>query len=166
MLPAIQPGSSIMPGKVNPVICESVIMVACQVIGNDTAITYGGFGGVGSLLDLNVAMPMMARNLIESTTLLTNVSDVFRTRLIDGMKADARGCNALIEQSLMMCTSLAPVIGYDNAAALAKQAYAEGKTIRQLATEKKLLSPRKLDELLDPWSMTEPGVKKGVAVSA
>jgi fumarate hydratase, class II len=160
MLPAIQ------PGKVNPVICESVIMVACQVIGNDTAITYGGFGGVGSLLDLNVAMPMMARNLIESTTLLTNVSDVFRTRLIDGMKADARGCNALIEQSLMMCTSLAPVIGYDNAAALAKQAYAEGKTIRQLATEKKLLSPRKLDELLDPWSMTEPGVKKGVAVSA
>ena len=166
MLPAIQPGSSIMPGKVNPVISESVIMVACQVIGNDAAITYGGFGGVGSLLDLNVAMPMMARNLIESIKLLANVSDVFRTKLIDGLKADARRCEALIEQSLMMCTSLAPVIGYDNAAALAKQAYAEGKTIRQLATDKKLLDPRKLDELLSPWSMTEPGVKKGLTVSA
>jgi fumarate hydratase class II len=111
-------------------------------------------------------MPLMARNLIESIKLLANVSDVFRTKLIDGMKADEKRCAALIEQSLMMCTTLAPVIGYDNAAALAKQAYSEGKTIRRLATEKKLLSDRKLDELLNPWSMTEPGVKKGVAVSA
>ncbi len=166
ILPAIQPGSSIMPGKVNPVICEAVVQVACQVIGNDAAITYGGFGGVGSLLDLNVAMPMMARNLIESITLMANVSDVFRTRLLDGLIVDAKRCTALVEQSLMMCTSLAPVIGYDNAAALAKQAYAEGKTIRELALEKKLLDNKKLDELLNPWSMTEPGVKKGLVVSA
>jgi fumarate hydratase, class II len=106
---------------------------------------------------------VMARNLVESINLLANASDMFRTQLIDGLKADEKRCANLIEQSLMMCTSLAPVIGYDNAAALAKQAYQEGKTIRGLALEKKVLDGRKLDELLDPWSMTEPGVKKGVA---
>jgi fumarate hydratase, class II len=163
ILPAVQPGSSIMPGKVNPVIAESVIMVACQVIGNDAAISTAAFGGVGSILDLNVGMPVMARNLVESINLLAHASNMFRQQLVDGLKVDEKRCAALIEQSLMMCTSLAPVIGYDNAAALAKQAYAEGKTIRQLALEKKVLDARKLDELLNPWSMTEPGVKKGVA---
>ncbi len=166
ILPAIQPGSSIMPGKVNPVICEAVVMVACQVIGNDAAITTAGFGGVGSILDLNVAMPVMARNIIESIKLLANVSDVFRTRLLDGLEVDPKRCAALVDQSLMMCTSLAPVIGYDNAAALAKQAHKEGKTIREIALEKKLLDPKKLDELLNPWSMTEPGVKEGLTISA
>jgi fumarate hydratase class II len=166
LLPAIQPGSSIMPGKVNPVICESVIQVACQVIGNDAAINVGAFGGVGSILELNVALPLIAHNLIESINLLAAVSDVFRINLLAGLEVDAKRCASLIDQSLMMCTSLAPVIGYDNAAALAKQAYKEGKTIRQLALEKKLMDEKKLSELLDPWSMTEPGVKEGLTVSA
>jgi fumarate hydratase class II len=161
-LPAIQPGSSIMPGKVNPVICEAVIMVACQVVGNDAAVGMAGFGGVGPVLDLNVGLPVIARNLIESVNLLANVSDVFREKLLDGLEVNKERCAALIEQSLMMCTSLAPVIGYDNAAALAKEAHKTNKTIRQLATEKKLLDPKKLDELLEPWSMTEPGIKEGI----
>ncbi len=161
ILPAIQPGSSIMPGKVNPVICESVVQVAAQVIGNDAAITYGGFGGVGSLLDLNVAMPMMAANMQSSIRLLANVCEVFREKLIEGLEADRKRCATLIDGSLAMCTSLAPVLGYDKAAAIAKQAFAEGKTVRQVALELKVLDAKKLDELLDPWSMTEPGVKGG-----
>ena len=159
-LPAIQPGSSIMPGKVNPVISESVVQVACQVAGNDAAITTGGFGGVGSLLDLNVAMPLMARNLIESINLLTNVSTVFREKLIDDLKADKQRCTDLVEQSLAMCTSLAPVIGYDQAAAIAKEAHQTGKTVREVARAKGVLDEKKLDELLEPTSMTEPGVKR------
>jgi len=164
-LPAIQPGSSIMPGKVNPVICESVVQVACQVIGNDAAITTGAFGGVGSIIDLNVAMPMMARNLVESIKLLAAVSDVFREKLIVDLDVDKQRCKELIEQSLAMCTSLAPVIGYDTAAAIAKQAFAEGSTVRAVA-ETKIdageikLDKKKLNELLDPMSMTEPGVKE------
>jgi fumarate hydratase class II len=165
-LPAIQPGSSIMPGKVNPVICEAVIMVAAQVVGNDAAVTAASFGGVGPVLDLNVGLPVIARNLIESINLLAAACDVLREKLIDGLEVNKARCKGLIEQSLMMCTSLAPVIGYDHAAALAKQAHLEGKTIRQLALEKKLLDPNTLDDLLDPWSMTEPGIKEGVSVSA
>ncbi|QNN24667.1 class II fumarate hydratase [Planctomycetales bacterium ZRK34] len=165
ILPAIQPGSSIMPGKVNPVICESVVQVAAQVIGNDAAITYGGFGGVGSMIDLNVGMPMVARNLVESIKLLANVSDTFRIQLIDGLEVDRKRCKELIEQSLAMCTSLAPVIGYDNAAAIAKLAHKQGKTVRQVALEKIeageiKLTAKKLDALLEPMSMTEPGTKK------
>ena len=155
-LPAIQPGSSIMPGKVNPVICESVIQVATRVIANDTAITYGGFGGVGSVMELNVAMPMMADAMMESIKLLANVSDVFVDKLLKELKVNAKRCEELIEQSLMMCTSLAPVIGYDNAAAVAKQAFNEGKTIRQLVQEQGLIDDKKLDELLNPDSMTRP----------
>lgn len=160
ILPAIQPGSSIMPGKVNPVICESVIQIACQVVGNDAAITLGGFGGVGSLIDLNVAMPMMGHNLIESINLLANVADAFRTKLIDDLQVDKKRCSELIEQSLAMCTSLAPVIGYDMAASIAKEAFAKGKTVRQIATEKNILDKKQLNALLDPFSMTQPGVKK------
>jgi len=165
MLPAIQPGSSIMPGKVNPVICESVVQVSAQVVGNDAAITYGGFGGVGSLIDLNVAMPMVARNLIESIKLLSGAAEVFRTNLIDDLQVDRQRCKDLIEQSLAMCTSLAPVIGYDNAAAIAKQAHKEGMTVRQVAMQKIdageiALTADKLDALLEPMSMTEPGVKE------
>jgi len=156
VLPAIQPGSSIMPGKVNPVICESVVQVAAQVIGNDAAITYGGFGGVGSLIDLNVAMPLIARNLIESINLLTSVSNVFVDKLIEGLEVDAERCAALIEQSLAMCTSLAPEIGYDQAAAIAKQAFAEGKTVREVCLEQNVLAEDRLNQLLDPMSMTEP----------
>lgn len=156
-LPATQPGSSIMPGKVNPVICESVIQVAARVVGNDTAITYGGFGGVGSILELNVAMPMMADALMESIRILANSSQMFCDRLLADLQVNEEIATGLIEGSLMMVTSLAPVIGYDTAAAMAKQAFAEGKTIRELMREKGLVSEKELDRLLDPARMTRPG---------
>ncbi|MEO1583119.1 MAG: class II fumarate hydratase [Planctomycetota bacterium] len=155
-LPAVQPGSSIMPGKVNPVICEAVIMVACQVAGNDQAVTLGAFGGVGSILDLNVAMPMMAANLLDSADLLSGACDTFRTKLVEGLEPDRERCEALIEGSLAMCTSLVPVIGYDASAKLAYEAYESGKTIRALALEQGLLSADDLERLLDPISMTRP----------
>jgi fumarate hydratase class II len=166
ILPAVQPGSSIMPGKVNPVICEALIMVACQVIGNDTAITYGGFGGVGSLLDLNVAMPMMAANMLDSIHLLAKGCDMFTTNLLEALAPDETRCKSLIEGSLAMCTSLVPVIGYDKSAALAKDAFKQGKTVRQLAYETcvgqkdnagKTISREDIDAYLNPWSMTLPG---------
>jgi fumarate hydratase class II len=157
LIPAVQPGSSIMPGKVNPVIIEAVIMVCCQVLGNDHAVCIGGLGGVGGLLDLNVAMPMMIANLLDSAHLLTRACLVFTDHCLKDLKADQQRCQSLIEGSLAMCTSLVPVIGYDKAAALAKQAYAEGKTIRALALEQRLLPKDDLDRLLDPWSMTLPG---------
>lgn len=156
-LPAVQPGSSIMPGKVNPVICEAVVMAACQVIGNDAAVTTGGLGGIGSLLDLNVAMPMMAANVLDSIGLLAGSCNTLNDKLIQGLEPDRERCAALIEGSLAMCTSLVPVIGYDASAKLAYQAYAEGKTVRQLALEQNLLDADRLNELLDPRSMTEPG---------
>jgi fumarate hydratase, class II len=155
-LPAVQPGSSIMPGKVNPVICESVVMACCQVIGNDTAVSIGGMGGVGSLLDLNVAMPMMAANLLDSIQLVANACDMLSDRCVQGLEADEARCKGLIEQSLAMCTSLAPVIGYDRAAKLAGDAYLQGRTVREVALEQNLLPAERLDELLDPMKMTEP----------
>jgi fumarate hydratase class II len=155
-LPATQPGSSIMPGKVNPVICESVMMVACQVIGNDAAITLGATGGIGSLLQLNVAMPMMADNLITSITILANAATMFTEKCIIGLKVNEAIATGMVEKSLMMCTSLAPEIGYDEAAKVAKAAFESGKTIREYVLEKKLIEPKRLDELLDPRSMTEP----------
>jgi len=155
-LPAVQPGSSIMPGKVNPVICEAVVMAACQVIGNDTAVMTGGLGGVGSLLDLNVAMPMMIANVLDSITLLSGSCNTLNEKLIQGLEPDRERCAALIEGSLAMCTSLVPVIGYDASAKLAYQAYAEGKTVRELALELNLLDADRLNELLNPRSMTHP----------
>ena len=152
----MQPGSSIMPGKVNPVICESLVMVCCQVIGNDAAIATGGLGGVGSLLDLNVAMPMMIANLLESIELLARGSEMFTEKLLKGLEPDEGRCADLIEGSLAMCTSLAPVIGYDKAAALAKKAFAEGRTVREVALDESGLSREELDRLLDPMAMTEP----------
>jgi fumarate hydratase class II len=156
ILPAVQPGSSIMPGKVNPVICECVIQVAVRVIANDAAVTYSGFGGVGSIMELNVAMPVMADALLESITLLSNASKTFVDKLLLGLEVNVERCEALIDQSLMMATSLAPVIGYDAAAKLAKDAFAQGKTIRELATERGLLKPAELKRLLDPDRMTRP----------
>ena len=153
LLPAIQPGSSIMPGKVNPVIGESVTQVAAQVIGNDAAITIGGQAGN---FELNVMMPMMADNLLQSIRLLSRVSTVFVDKCISGIEADEERCGETIEQSLAMCTSLAPIIGYDNAAAIAKEAYASGKTVREVAREKGVLSDEELDRVLDPFSMTKP----------
>jgi fumarate hydratase class II len=155
-LPAIQPGSSIMPGKVNPVICESAMQVACRVIGNDATVTTAGLGGIGSLFELNVAMPVMIDAFLESVKLLTNVSLVLVDKLLVGLEVNAERCRELVDQSLMMITSLAPKIGYERAAALAKQAFKEGKTIRQLCSEQNVLPAAELDKLLDPMQMTKP----------
>ncbi len=155
LLPAVQPGSSIMPGKVNPVMCESVVQVACQVVGCDAAIAAGATGGVGSILDLNVAMPMIAHNLLMSVNLLANVADSFRMKCVDGLEANEQRCAELIEQSLAMVTVLAPEIGYDEAADLAKEAHKSGKTIRELCLEKDVLPADKLNALLDAHSQTE-----------
>jgi len=156
-LPATQPGSSIMPGKVNPVICESMMQIACQVIGNDVAVTLGGMGGIGGLLELNVAMPMMIDNLIESISLLANGSMMFVDKCLRDLEVNEEIATGMVEKSLMMCTSLAPEIGYDKAAEVAKDAFKSGQTVREYVLEKKLIDPKRLDELLDPWSMTEPG---------
>ena len=156
-LPATQPGSSIMPGKVNPVICESVMQVACQVVGNDAAITMGAAGGIGSLLQLNVAMPMMAANLLDSIMLLANVSNVFVDRCIQGLEVNRAIATGMVEKSLMTCTSLVPQIGYDQAAKVAKGAFETGQTVREYVLEHGLVDPKRLDELLDVRSMTEPG---------
>ncbi len=157
LIPPVQPGSSIMPGKVNPVIPEAVCQVAAQVIGNDLTITIGGqFGN----FELNVMMPVKGHNLLQSIELLGRVSQVFVDKCIKGIKADKKRCEEMIEKSLAMCTSLAPVIGYDAAAKIAKEAYETGKTVREVALEKKVLPEAKLKGLLDPWSMTEPGTNK------
>ena len=152
-LPSIQPGSSIMPGKVNPVICESVTMVGAQVIGYDAAIT---LGGLGSYLELNVMMPVIAYDLLESIRLLANVSRIFADKCIAGITANESRARELLELNLSTCTSLAPKIGYDKAAALSKQAFATGRTIRDVARELKVLPDEELDRLLDFRRMTEP----------
>jgi fumarate hydratase, class II len=155
-LPAVQPGSSIMPGKVNPVICESVLMVCLQVIGNDAAITVGGQSGN---FEINLTMPIVAFDLLQSITLLTNASTNFAKQCIDGLKATAKGPE-MVERGLAICTSLAPVIGYDAAANLAKEAAKTGKTIREVAREKTELSEADLDKLLDPSLMCEPSADR------
>ena len=152
-IPAIQPGSSIMPGKVNPVMSEMLIQVAAQVMGNDLAVT---MACRESFFELNVGMPVMAHNLLESIRLLASGARVFADRCVAGIAADAERCESLVEQSLAMCTSLAPLIGYDAAAAIAKEAFAAGKTVRQVALEKKVLSEAELNKALDPRQMTEP----------
>ena len=154
-LPATQPGSSIMPGKVNPVMCEAVLQVCAQVVGNDEAVTYAA--ALLGNLDLHTGMPVMAHNVLESVRLLTNACHAFVDKCIDGLQADRARCEALVEQSLAMCTSLAPLIGYDAAAALAKEAAATGKTVREIALERKILPAAQLDQALDPRSMTRPG---------
>jgi len=154
-LPETQPGSSIMPGKVNPVIAESVLMAAAQVIGNDLAVTIGGQAGV---FELNVMMPVMAHNILESIRLLAASASNFADRCISGIDANRERCNEMVEKSLAMCTALAPEIGYDAAAAIAKESYKTGKTVREIAARKKILSPKRLNEILDPMRMTMPGI--------
>ncbi|MDQ6795414.1 MAG: class II fumarate hydratase [Chloroflexota bacterium] len=155
-LPETQPGSSIMPGKVNPVIIESLTMVVARVLGNDATI---GFAQTGSLLELNVMMPVAAVALLESATLLAAAADNFAARTVEGVKATERG-PALVEQGLMLATALVPAIGYDAAAKLAKDALRSGRTIRELALERGIAAER-LDELLDPAAMTEPAPGSG-----
>jgi fumarate hydratase, class II len=160
ILPELQPGSSIMPGKVNPVIPESVIQVAAQVLGNDMVVALGAQWGA---LDLNTMMPVMASNLLESIHILGTAAANFAELCLVGIQADRERCAALIEQSQAMCTALAPEIGYDAAAQIAKESFASGKTVRQVAKERKVLPDDRLDELLDPRRMTEPGLTGGPA---
>ncbi|MBI4469285.1 MAG: class II fumarate hydratase [Acidobacteria bacterium] len=154
-LPELQPGSSIMPGKVNPVIPEMACMVAAQVIGNDAAITIGGQAGN---FELNVMMPMMAYNLHQSIAILSSASKILAERCITGIQANRRRCEELVEQSLAMVTALAPRIGYDRAAQIAKESHATGRTVRQIAREQHVLPDEELDRVLDPRRMTEPGI--------
>jgi fumarate hydratase, class II len=153
-LPATQPGSSIMPGKVNPVMCESLIQVCAQVFGADAAITWACANGN---FELNVMMPVLAHNLLESIRLLANASRAFADKCVRGIEANEKRCAELLERSMAMVTSLVPAIGYDKAADIAKESHNTGKTIRQLCLDKRVLPKSKLSELLDPWRMTEPG---------
>ncbi len=155
-LPETQPGSSIMPGKVNPVIPESLIQVCSQVIGNDSAITLGGLSGN---LELNVMMPVMAYNLLQSVQLLSNGANNFSERCIQGLRADRKRCEEMLEKSLALATALTPKIGYEKAARIAQKAYAQNKTIGQVLEEERLLSKEDLELLLDPRSMISP-IKK------
>jgi fumarate hydratase class II len=157
-LPETQPGSSIMPGKVNPVIIESLTQVVARVVGNDATVA---FGQTGSFLELNVMLPVTADALLESITLLAAATDNLSARCVEGLTATERG-PALVEQGLMLATALAPVIGYDDAAALAKSALKSGKTIRELAIERGM-DADEVDRLLDPAAMTEPGLGGGPA---
>lgn len=156
ILPAIQPGSSIMPGKENPVICESVIQVACRVIGNDATIATADLGGIGSIFELNVAMPVIIDTFLESAHLLSRATHVFIEKLLTGLRVNEQRCAELVEQSLMNITVLAPVIGYDQAARIVKQAMSDGKTVRQIVLELGLLDEQTLNRLLDYDVMTRP----------
>ncbi|MGI9471194.1 MAG: class II fumarate hydratase [Rubripirellula sp.] len=153
-LPSRQPGSSIMPGKVNPVMCESMMQLTARVMGNDTCITMSGAGGGN--FQLNIMMPVMAQTVLESIHLLSQGTNAFVDFCVDEMEANVESCEAAVEQSLSMCTSLNPLIGYEQAAKLAKEAFSTGQTIRELCLEKNVLPEETLREALDPWSMTEP----------
>lgn len=157
VLPETQPGSSIMPGKVNPVIAESVMMVSAQVIGNDSAI---GVASQFGNFELLVMLPVMAYNLLQSIELLANSADNFSKRCVEGLTADTEVCRGSIEKSLAMCTALAPEIGYEAAAGIAKESYRTGKTVREVTRERGVLAERRLTELLDPWRMTGAGAVK------
>ena len=154
-LPALQPGSSIMPGKVNPVMPEMVMQVAAQVIGNDAAIAWGGANGN---LELNVMMPVMAHNLLEAIDLLANASSTLRERCVEGIEADTDRARELAEVNLIVVTALNPSIGYDRGAEVAKEAFASGRTIREVVLETGLLDAEELDRVLDIKRMTEGGV--------
>ena len=153
VLPPVQPGSSIMPGKVNPVICESLIQVTSQVVGYDSAIALGGMGGV---FELNLMLPLIGSNILESINILSNGMKMFREKLLNDLSANKNKCNGYIEDSLAMCTSLAPIIGYDKAASIAKKAFKNDKTVREVCIEDKILSNEELEKILDPFSMIQP----------
>jgi fumarate hydratase class II len=158
-LPAIQPGSSIMPGKVNPVIPEAVTMVAAQVMGNQTTITVGGTGGY---FELNVMMPVMAYALLQSISLLSAAARVLAEKCVDGITANVERNTELLEKNPSLATALAPRIGYDLAATIAKEAFKRKSTAREVAYELSGLSRAEVDEIMDARVMTEPGIPGGV----
>lgn len=147
-----------MPGKVNPVIPESVLMVAAQVIGNDATVSVGGMSGV---FELNVMMPVIVYNLLQSTEILAHSSRLLADRCVAGIEANRERCASLVEESLAMVTSLAPKVGYDRAAEIAKEAFESGKTVREVAAEKQVLDPDELDRALDARAQTEGGIQAG-----
>jgi fumarate hydratase class II len=153
-LPDRQPGSSIMPGKVNPVMCESMMQVTARVMGNDQAVAVSG--ATGGQFQLNIMMPMMGHTVLESIQLLASCTRAFVDFCAEGMEANVENCEASVEKSLSMVTSLNPHIGYERAAALAKEAFKTGKTIRELCREEGVLPESTLREALDPMRMTEP----------
>ena len=153
-LPDLQPGSSIMPGKVNPVMCESMMQVCARVIGNDQTVAFSG--ATGGQFQLNIMMPVMGLAALESVTLLASATKAFVDFCAVEMEANPEACEASVEKSLSMVTSLNPHIGYERAAALAKEAFKTGKTIRELCREQKMLPDDVLNKALDPWRMTEP----------
>ncbi|MCH6555142.1 MAG: class II fumarate hydratase [Chloroflexi bacterium] len=153
-LPEVQPGSSIMPGKVNPVIPEAVMMVAAQVFGNDATITWGAANGN---FELNVMMPVMAHAMLESIELLANGSRVLQEKTVDGIVANEERAAFLLDQNAIIATALVPHIGYDKAAEITKRAFQEGRGVREIALEMKVLPPDELDTALDVRPMTEGG---------
>jgi fumarate hydratase class II len=154
-LPDLQPGSSIMPGKVNPVLCESLMQAAARVMGNDQTIAV--CGAAGGQFQLNIMMPVMGHTVLESVRLMAAAAKAFAELCLAGMEANREVCLASVEKSLSMVTGLNPYIGYQQAAALAKEAFATGKTIRELCREKKILPDDQLEQALDAWRMTRPG---------
>ena len=154
-LPATQPGSSIMPGKVNPVMCEALMQVCAQVFGGDATITWAA--AAGSSFELNVMMPVLAHHFLENTRILANAVRVFTEKCVLGIDANEARCNELVEYSMAMVTSLAPIIGYDRAAEIAKESGKTGKTVREICREQQILPEAELDAALDPVEMTRPG---------
>ncbi len=154
-LPAVQPGSSIMPGKVNPVMCEAMMMVAARVMGNHTTVTIAGQRGN---FELNVMMPVLAQALLESITLLANVATTFADRCVTGIEANEERAKELLEKNPSIATALNTYIGYDSATEVAKEAAREGRSVRDVVEEKGLLKPEEIDEALDVRAMTEPGL--------
>jgi len=154
-LPELQPGSSIMPGKVNPVIAEMTMQVAAQVMGNDTAVAWAAANGN---FELNVMMPVLAHNLVESAELLASAATVLRQKAVEGIEADAERTQELLERNIIVVTALAPKIGYDLAAKVAKEAFASGRSVREVALEMEVLPADELDASLDLRGMTEGGI--------
>ncbi|HEY6056980.1 MAG TPA: lyase family protein, partial [Candidatus Limnocylindrales bacterium] len=157
-LPAVQPGSSIMPGKVNPVMAECLSMVCFHVIGNDTAVAWAASAGQ---LELNVMMPMIAHDTLESLTILRNMARAFAEFCVRGIEANRARAEMLMERSSALATPLAPYLGYALAAEISKQAVRENRTIREIVVERGIFTAGELDELLAPHELTEPGVAGG-----
>ena len=153
-LPELQPGSSIMPGKVNPVLCESMMQVAARVLGNDMTVTFAG--AAGGHFQLNVMMPVIGAVLLDSISLLANSLEVLTNRYLEKMEPNREVCAGYVEKSLALATALTPWVGYERAAAIAKEAFHTGKTIREVCREKQLLPEEKLTKALDPWQMIRP----------
>ena len=154
-LEATQPGSSIMPGKVNPVMCEALMQVCAQVFGGDATITWAA--AAGSSFELNVMMPVLAHHFLENVRILANAVRAFTEKCVRGVAANEARCKELVEYSMAMVTSLAPIIGYDRAAEIAKESAKTGRTVREICREQQVLPAAELDAALDPYEMTKPG---------